>query len=30
MKKYINRGVTIWHIDNGAEPLNYSVRNMEI
>ena len=30
IKEIFNRGVTIWHIDNGAEPLNYNVNNMEV
>ena len=30
IKEIFNRGTTIWHIDNGAEPLNYNVKNMEV
>ena len=30
IKEIFNRGTTIWHIDNGAEPLNYDVENMEV
>ena len=30
IKEIFNRGTTIWHIDNGAEPLNYDVDNMEV
>ena len=30
IKEIFNRGVTIWHIDEGAEPLNYNVNNMEV
>ena len=30
LKEIFNRGVTIWHIDRGAEPLNYDVNNMEV
>ena len=30
IKEIFNRGTTIWHIDNGAEPLNYDVKNMEV
>ena len=30
IKEIFNRGTTIWHIDNGAEPLNYDVNNMEV
>ena len=30
IKEIFNRGTTIWHIDRGAEPLNYNVKNMEV
>lgn len=30
LKEIFNRGTTIWHIDNGAEPLNYDVNNVEV
>ena len=30
IKEIFNRGVTIWHIDRGAEPLNYDVDNKEV
>ena len=30
IKEIFNRGTTIWHIDRGAEPLNYDVKNMEV
>lgn len=30
IKEIFNRGTTIWHIDNGAEVLNYEVDNMEV
>lgn len=30
IKEIFNRGTTIWHIDNGAEPLNYDVNNVEV
>lgn len=30
LKEIFNRGTTIWHIDRGAEPLNYDVKNMEV
>ena len=30
LKEIFNRGTTIWHIDNGAEPLNYDVKNVEV
>ena len=30
IKEIFNRGTTIWHIDRGAEPLNYDVDNMEV
>lgn len=30
LKEIFNRGTTIWHIDRGAEPLNYNVNNMEV
>lgn len=30
IKEIFNRGTTIWHIDNGSEPLNYDVDNMEV
>ena len=30
IKEIFNRGTTIWHIDRGAEPLNYDVENMEV
>ena len=30
LKEIFNRGTTIWHIDRGAEPLNYDVNNMEV
>ena len=30
IKEIFNRGTTIWHIDRGAEPLNYDVNNMEV
>ena len=30
IKEIFNRGTTIWHIDNGAEPLDYNVDNMEV
>ena len=30
LKEIFNRGTTIWHIDNGAEPFNYDVKNMEV
>ncbi len=30
IKEIFNRGTTIWHVDRGAEPLNYDVENMEV
>lgn len=30
LKEIFNRGTTIWHIDRGAEPLNYEVDNVEV
>lgn len=30
IKEIFNRGTTIWHIDRGAEPLNYDIKNMEV
>ena len=30
LKEIFNRGTTIWHIDRGAEPLNYDVDNAEV
>ena len=30
IKEIFNRGTTIWHIDRGAEPLDYNVDNMEV
>ena len=30
IKQIFNKGVTIWHIDNGAEVLNYNVDNVEV
>ena len=30
IKEIFNRGTTIWHVDRGAEPLNYDVDNMEV
>ena len=30
LKEIFNRGVTIWHVDNGAEVGNYNVDNIEI
>ena len=30
IKEIFNRGVTIWHIDEGAEVGNYNVNNMEV
>ena len=30
IKEIFNRGTTIWHIDRGAEPLNYDVKNVEV
>ena len=30
IKEIFNKGVTIWHVDNGAEVGNYKVKNMEV
>ena len=30
IKEIFNKGVTIWHVDNGAEVGNYNVKNMEV
>ena len=30
IKEIFNRGITFWHIFNGAEPLNYDVNNSEV
>lgn len=30
LKEIFNKGVTIWHVDNGAEVGNYNVENMEV
>ena len=30
IKEIFNRGVTIWHIDRGAEPLKYTYENIEV
>ena len=30
IKEIFNRGTTIWHVDRGAEPLDYNVDNMEV
>ena len=30
IKEIFNRGVTIWHVDEGAEVGNYNVNNMEV
>ena len=30
LKEIFNRGTTIWHVDRGAEPLDYNVDNMEV